>query len=287
MNSTIIASSKTAFHTFTNAEFTAVYDRKVYNFHNIPEDNRIGSIGSYHLFIRYGDKVYMEVKGVGEIVVSFAELQRNKYWNYYYNLSLKLSKDKHALFQHLKYGSDYHIRYQLNDDMVYPDEERFWGINTAFIETSVNTRDAKIFDNEAICYYKINPYDLENWDCSTQEDVDTFLSIYMTRAENKSKVFDRMCVIYNKVISTYQESWMTKELNDMETEINELSAIFEDKKNAFTLVALNEDNVIDSDVLKVIYDILISRGGNKKYSHLMSEQGNYGRLERIAQILEA
>ena len=68
MNSTIKASSKTAFHIVTNAEFTGVYDRMVYDFTINPGDNRIGSIGSYHLFIKYGDKVYMEVKGVGEIV---------------------------------------------------------------------------------------------------------------------------------------------------------------------------------------------------------------------------
>ena len=289
MNSTIKASSKTAFHTFTNAEFTGVYDRKVYDFPVNHGDNRIGSIGSYHLFIRYGEKVYMEVKGVGEIIISFAELQQNKYLNYYYNLSLKLLKDKHTIFQHLKYSSDYHLRYQLNDEMVYPDEERFWGITTAFIETSMNTRDARIVDNEAICYYKINPYDLENWDCSSQEDIEAFLMnyMYMMRAETQNNVFDRLCVIHNKIVSAYQESWMTKELDVMEKEIDELSVIFEDKKNIFTLTALNEANIINSDVLNVLYDTLMSTDGHKKYQSIIYELGHSNKLEKVAQILSA
>ena len=43
--------------------------------------NDFTSQSKYHLFIKYGDKVYMEVKDVGEIVISFAELQNNNYWN--------------------------------------------------------------------------------------------------------------------------------------------------------------------------------------------------------------
>ena len=285
MNSSIKASSKTAFHTFANVEFSGVYDRMVYDFTINPGDNRIGSMGSYHLFIKYGDKVYMEVKGIGEIVVSFAELQNNRYWNYYYNLSLKLTHDKHMVFQHLRYSCDYHLRYQLNDNMVYPDEERFWGIDTAFIETSMNTRGAKIVDNEAICYYKINPYDLMYMDYSSQEDVDTFLRIYMTRAEIKNKVFDRMCVIYNRIISAYQERWMTKELEEMEKELDELSIIFEDKKNVFTLSNLHDKNGMNNDILMIIYNNLISAEGNNKYETIVSELGKYGRLESDAQIL--
>ena len=287
MNSTIKASSKTAFHIVTNAEFTGVYDRMVYDFTINPGDNRIGSIGSYHLFIKYGDKVYMEVKGVGEIVVSFAELQKNKYWNYYYNLSLKLTSDKHMVFQHLRYNCNYHLRYQLNDNMVYPNEERYWGIVTDFIETSMNTRKAKIINNESICYYKINPYDLDNMEYSSQEDVDIFQRVYKTRAEIQNNVFDRMCIIYNKVIREYQESWITKELNEIENELNELSVIFEDKKNVLALSILSDKNVMDGDILMLIYNNIVSTEGNKTYKPIMTELGKYRRLECTAQILSA
>jgi len=156
MNATVKASRKTAFHTVANAEFTAVYDRKVHDFPNNHGENRIRSTGNYHLFIRYGDKVYMEVKGVGEIVMPYDTLQKNKYLNYYYNLSHKLTYDKHLVYQHLLYSCDWHIRYQINDYAVYPDEERWWGISTAFLETTIDTRVAKIVDNETIWFMKIS-----------------------------------------------------------------------------------------------------------------------------------
>lgn len=228
MNATIEASRKTAFHTVANAEFTAVYDRKVHDFPNNHGENRIRSTGNYHLFIRYGDKVYLEVKDVGEIVMPYDTLKKNKHLDYYYNLSHKLTYDKHLVYQHLLYSCDYHIRYQINDDAVYPDEERWWGISTAFLETTVDTQVAKIVDNEAICYYKINPYDLENWDCSAPEDIEAFLENYMTIQDEE---FDRMCPIYNRVVGAYQEKWMTEELNKIEKEGKEIEAFFEDKKN--------------------------------------------------------
>jgi hypothetical protein len=284
MNATIVASSKTAYHTFTNVEFSGVYNRKVHDFPNNHGDNRIGSTGSYHLFIRYGDRVYMEVKGVGEIVISFAELQKNKHLSYYYNMSLRLTYDKHLVYQHLRYGSDYNLRYQHNDDAVYPDEERFWGIETAFLQTSLNTRDAKIVDNETICYYKINPYDLENWDCSAPEDIEAFLENYMTIQDEE---FDRMCPIYNRVVGAYQENWMTEELNEIEKEGKELAAFFEDKKNVIALTMLSDSNAVENgDVLAILYNILVSPNGHQKYKGI-SELENCGRLESVAQILEA
>lgn len=216
MEATINASSKRAYHTIRNAEFTGVYDRIVYNFTNNPGDNRIGSVASYHLFIRYGDKVYMDVKGVGEIVMSYTDLQKNKYWNYYYNLSLLLTNDKHLVVQDLKYSSNY------LDQQIY-DEERFWSIDTAFIETSMNTKGTKIINNDSLCYYKINPYDLEKWECSSQEDLNTFNKIYMTRAEIKNKVFDKKCDIYNNLVIGFRVSYMEKELD-------EISVILKDKK---------------------------------------------------------
>jgi F0F1-type ATP synthase gamma subunit len=152
----------------------------------------------------------------------------------------------------------------------------------------MNTRGAKIVDNETICYYKINPYDLENWDCSSQEDVDTFLRIYMTRAEIQNNVFDRICVIYNRLVSAHQESWMTKELNEIEKELGELSAIFEDKKNVIALSILSDSNAIENgDVLAILYNIIVSPEGHEKYKSIVSKLEKCGHLESVSQILEA
>ena len=248
MNSVVNTSHKSAYHTVANAEFTGFYDRMVYNFTINPGDNRIGSISGYHLFIRYGDKVYMEVKGVGEIVISFAELSQNKYWKYYYYLSLLLTNDKHMLFQHLHgYSSDYELNYHIYD------EERFWAIDTAFIETSMNTRGAKVVNNEALCYYKINPYNMVNMEYSSQEEVNTFQRIYMTRNEIKNKVFDKICVIYNKLINDYHISTINKELDDIDNEIEELSAFFHDKKDVVNLlVTINDKYIMNEDIIRII-----------------------------------
>lgn len=280
MNTSIKANSKFAYHTIVNAKFTGVYDRMVYNFTNNPGDNRIGSISGYHLFIKYGDKVYMDVKGVGVVVISFAELQKNRFWKYYYNLSLMLTNNKNLVIQDLKYSSDY------LDNQIY-DDVRYWSIDTAIIETSMNTRSAKILNNEVenLCYYRINPYDLINMEYTSQEDLSIFERIYMTRAEIKNNVFDRMCAIYNKLVSDYHTSTMNKELEEMEKELDELSIIFEDKKNVFTLSNLHDMNGMNNDILMIIYNNLISAEGNNKYETIVSELGKYGRLESDAQIL--
>ncbi len=77
MNSTIDSNSKFAYHTLSNAEFSAAFVRIV--------NNDFTYQYNYHLFIRYGDKVYMEIKDVGEVVISYAELQQDRNFKYYYN----------------------------------------------------------------------------------------------------------------------------------------------------------------------------------------------------------
>ena len=133
MNSKVITSSKRAYHTEANAEFTGYFEGMTYEH----PTQQYGAIFDYHLFIRYEDKVYMEVKGVGEVVIPFAELQKNKYWKHYYDLSLMLSNNANAVVQELKHSSDY-------DDVQIYDEPRFWSIDTAFIEYSVKTETSKI-----------------------------------------------------------------------------------------------------------------------------------------------
>lgn len=211
MISTIInASSKRAYHTISTAEFTGFFDRTVYKYDNIygfgeESRHRFGYRGEYHLFIKYGDKVYMDVKNVGQIVISFDELQKNKYWKYYYDMSLMLTNDKHLVIQDIKYSSDY------IDDQIY-EEQRKWSIDTAFIENNINTKTKKIIDSGDICYYKINPYELVNMEYASQDKLNTFQNLYMTKIKFKNKMFDEMCVIYNNLVSDYHVSLDNKRL---------------------------------------------------------------------------
>ena len=284
MNSTMIASNKNAFHTVVNAEFTGVYERIIDNFTTV----FLGSVkDDYHLFIKYGDKVYMDVKGVGEIVMSFADLQQNKYWKYYYDLSLLLTADKNMTIQslHRKYTSWYIDTGNYIDGEIY-DQERFWSIDTSYIEYEVNTNAKKIRNNDqGICYYNINPFDLVNMECSSQEDLNTFRNIYMTRAEITDMTFEIKKMIYSEIDIDFTIAYIDEELN-------KLREFFEDKKNLINLVAFKEKKEIDGDLLMVIYNNIVSSKGKNKYSKYIedfsiTEITYRSSTEAIAQILWA
>jgi hypothetical protein len=44
---------------------------------------------------------------------------------------------------------------------------------------------------------------------------------------------------------------------------------------------------MNSDILAIIYKNLVSANAYDKYKGIISELGNYGRLESVARILEA
>lgn len=104
MKSTINMSDNYAYHTFVDTEVSAVFDN--YKINGYTYNYHYGYNYNYHIFIRYGDKVYMNVKRLGAIVILYSELQQNKYWKYYYDISLLLTNNKHLVIQDLKYISD-------------------------------------------------------------------------------------------------------------------------------------------------------------------------------------
>ena len=266
------------YHTIENVEFSGVIDKyQVFYTRNngVPDmtTTYVSSIYDYHVFIKYGNKVYMDVKGVGDILISFTELQKNKYWKHYYDLSLMLTNNKHSVVEDLEYNSNYY------DPYIYK-EKRYWSCNTAYIDGSYDdaTKTKKVVENECNCYYRINPYDLENMKYTSQKDLNIFKKNYMARYEVRTKLFDKKSVYYYNLVLDYC-------INLMEKELNELSEFFEDKKNVINLVALNDKNGMNGDILKIIYDNLVSREGNKKYEYLITELGNRSRLECVAQII--
>jgi len=278
MNCATRGNSLYNYHTIENLEFSGVIDKyQVFYTRNngIPDmtTTYVSSIYDYHVFIKYGNKVYMDVKGVGEVVISFAELQKNKYWKHYYDLSLMLTNNKHSVVEDLEYNSNYY------DPYIYK-EKRYWSCNTAYIDGDYDakTKTKKVVENEYNCYYRINPYDLENMKYTSQKDLNIFKQNYMARYEVRTKLFDKKCVYYYNLVLDYCISIMEKELD-------KLSAIFEDKKNVVNLVAFNDNTGMNGDVLRIIYNHLVSPEGNKKYECLITELGNRSRLESIAQII--
>ena len=105
MLSVVNTNSNFAYHTIADAEFTAAFIKVI--------NNDFTSFYKYHLFIRYGERVYIDIGGVGEVIISIAELQKNKYWYYYYKLSQLLTNDKHLVVEDLIYSSD------TGEDQIY------------------------------------------------------------------------------------------------------------------------------------------------------------------------
>jgi hypothetical protein len=240
-------------------ECTGVFSQEIYvayaYYYNEPEamTHRIGISGDYHLFAKYGDKVYMEVKNVGEIVMSFAELQKNKYWKYYYDLSLMLANDKKIKNEPFNNFYDEAYKYTGNDDDEYT-ENRVWSLDTAYIDLDIDENfkhTYKIIPSGNVCCYKINPAEVEKMEYASQQDIDIFNETYKYRNFIRYGYFINRSVIYMNIAIEYQVSKMEKELV-------ELSAYFEDKKDVLNLVeTLNDKYCMNDDILAIIINNLL------------------------------
>ena len=275
MNSTITTDDYFSRHTFTNVEFSGVFERIRLN--SVIDE----ALFSIQIFIKYGDKVYMEDYRIGQIVISFAELQKNKYWKHYYDLSLLLTNNKNMVIEDIKYNSNF--SYGPVGYPVYFGETRLWWIDTAIIDGNhvIDQEVERHIENQGhLCYYKINPYDLENMEYTSQEDLDIFLNAYTTRrCEIVYNQFEKKAITFNDIAIDYNVIMM-------ENELEELLEYFEDKKNVVNLATFYDKKDMNKDVLMMIYNYLVSADGNRRYKHLMTELGKSNR-ESIAQILSA
>jgi len=234
-------------NTVANVECTGVFCQEIYVAYsyryNEPDSmrHRIGIMGDYHLFAKHGDKVYMEVKKVGEIVMSFAELQKNKYWKYYYDLSLMLAIDKEI--KNEPFNKFYDEAYEYTGN-------RMWSLDTSYIDLDIEQnckKTYKIIPSGNVCYYKINPADVEKMEYSSQQGIDMFKRIYMCRVDVRSGYFINRSVIYRNIAIEYQVSKMEKELE-------ELSVFFDYKKDVINIIiaTLNNNYIINDDIIRMI-----------------------------------
>ena len=250
----------------TGTECTGVFCQQIYVAYSYRNNDlgdlthRIGIMGDYHLFAKHGDKIYMEVKNVGDIVMSFVELQKNKYWKYYYDLSLLLAIDKEIKNEAFNNFYDEAYDDEDNDEEAYEytgNRDRVWSLDTAYIDLDIdqncNKESYKIIPSGNVCYYKINPADLEKMEYASQQDIDIFNQIYMCRSDVRYAYFRNRSVIYNNIALEYN-------VKNMEKELEELSDFFDNKKNIFTLAAIQKKHFIDNDVLMIIYESLVGNG---------------------------
>ena len=204
MNSTVSYINENEYHTFTNVEFTGVFIKSELcfwnNVTNCLDRTKQTYFSDYHLFIKYGDKVYIDVFNVGDIVISYDELQKNKYFKHYYDLSLLIADNKNTIIKKTKYKN--------NEPFLY-NEDRFWGIDCAFLDGTYKNDETldivyKIANNQELYYYKINPYDLENMEYSLQEKILSFHSKYMDKKNDNfwGILLKETYIIYNNLIKS-------------------------------------------------------------------------------------
>lgn len=247
----MISTSSTC-HTIANAECTGVFCQEIYEGYsyryNVPNSKvyRYDIKGDYHLFIRSGDKVYMEVRDVGEIVISFAKLQQNKYWRCYYELSLLLAKDKHKVMKNNAFNKAY-------DEIYDEQKKRVWSFETAYIDYKKQTYNKiyKIIPSGNVCYYKINPFDLEKMEYTSEQGLKIFRQIYTYRSDVRLGYFLNRSVIYKNIA--------------MEHVMNE------NKKHIVNLATLNCKYCMNDDILTLIYNN-ISIGD--KYEYITSKESD-------------
>ena len=191
-------------HAIENVECTGVFwqrIREMQPYHNAP--NYMSCSGDYHFFLRSGDKVYVEVRNAGEIVISFAELQKNKFWKYYYDLSLLLANDMHKLIKNEAFNKVYNQIYGYTAGRVYTGD-RVWSFETAYIDQS-DLKNIQIIPSGNVCYCKVNPFDLEKMEYSTQQELERFELCYMNGLD-RVKWFSHRSVIYKNIAIEYQSS---------------------------------------------------------------------------------
>lgn len=229
-------------HAIANTECTGVFWQQIRERQPFLKfgPNYMSCRGDYHLFLRCGDKVYIEVSNEGEIVISFAELQKNEYLKYYYNLSLMLAIDEHKVMKNEPFNKLYDNIYE------YTEDSRVWSLETAYIdETDYRAKTYKIIPCGNVCYYKVNPFDLEKMEYSAQQELDHFKRNYM-KSLCRVKYFLHMKENFKKIAIEYQ-------VNKMEKELEELSVYFENKKIVINLVAtLNDKYNMNNDILTFI-----------------------------------
>jgi hypothetical protein len=289
MNSTTTTdSNKIAHHTFTNMEFTGVVIKWELQSHG---GQLGGYMSDYHLFIKYGNKVYVDAFMVGDVVISFEELQKNEYLKHYYDLSLMFSKNKNIIFQKPKYTNV--------EPYIYR-EDRFWGFDSAYIDAPYKDRTKSlehthnVVDNDDSYYYKINPYDLENMEYSSQEVLDDF------HKKNKARKMDifwgggfcsTYCIYLRLAFDYYihrKETEYDNLIADYYIQIIEKDVrkvFFENKDDVTNLTTLIEKKGLNEDMLKKLHSYIDS--ASKQDSKIIDTIEDCKRkIEQNIQMLE-
>ena len=238
-----------------NMEFSAFFDMTTNNL-----GDRIIYL-KYFLFIKYDNKIYIEVKSVGYIIMLFEELMKNKLLKMYYELSLLLVKDKNMFVEKIS-----------NDGRFWDAEitEIYKGRRNCFVDCAYILNDIVKTDKQ-YCYYDINPFELKDphslWIdpytgerkyVNTASEIEWFNYNFKVRLGYEVGSFEKRVINYTNLIVEYNATLMEKELD-------EISATEDNKINLIKLIAFNDKKDMNCDIFQVIYSNLICSNEAKRY----------------------
>lgn len=226
----------------------------------------------YFLFIKFDNNIYIDIKSIGDVIMPFEEFSKNKLLKMYYELSLLLIENKNIVIEKINNENREHYHHY---EFVYT-EKRNWFIDTAYFVENLLTNCKEIQKDRYSCYYNINPNDLRNMEISSKSQIDRFNKTFL--GYEQIDYFQKKIINYTKLVIDYNADLIEKELD-------EITAIQEDKLNIIKLIAFNEKEGMNIDILFIIYNHLICENNSKKYAPYLANVGN--NKDIIAQILSA
>lgn len=198
---------KYQYHYSDDIEYSAIYDFSQ------------ESINKYFIFINFDNKkkMYIDIKGLESIIMSYDQFIENEDLKKYYELSLKLSENKNYIIEK-NHG-----------------KKVDWFLDCAYIVNNLETNIKKIEKGKYYCYCNINPYILKKMDFYSQENIKKYfhkLSILLSEDNTESSscvnniiyilpYVDNIITMYKKYFNTSYydkiEKLVTKYLTDLDS----------------------------------------------------------------------
>jgi hypothetical protein len=205
-------------------------------------------------FTKFKDLIYIEIKNAKgnarSIIIPFDDLLKNTYLKTYYDLSLQLTTHKNLVVE--VEWTEYNRR-----SFNY-EKKTSWYINTAYFNEDFYTAIRTIETDDYRCPYHINPNDLRNMDVSSVKDIERFFGVLNVRFEYEERRGFKDILEYTNLMLEYNVASIEKELE-------KISASQEDNKNIMVLLELNSKKEMNTDLFAILYGLVVSKEGQKKY----------------------
>ena len=230
-------------------EFSGVFD---IGLHPKNRGNHI----KYFLFIKFRDLIYIDIKAVGAIILTFEELTKHRYLKMYYELSLVLLENKHKIIE--KKTSNYYYTRDYNKTIYKEDRE--WFIDSAYFVEDFLTKIKKIETGKYYLFYDINPNDLRNMKVSKAFDIARFHEVLNIRyGYEQGRMYKGLFVDYTNLMIEYN-------VNLIDKEVENISVNQEDDKNLVNLLELNKKGM-NADIFNILYNIVFSEKSQSKLKY--------------------